>query len=91
VQCRKLAKAVDKLAGTLENLQKSTGPKGATSKHDQESCNVEITHTQEMLQEAQKAHDKAVAKTYKLLRNLLSSDPQSQWDRVCQEMHECDL
>jgi hypothetical protein len=28
MQCRKLAKTVDKLAGTLENLQKPNGPKG---------------------------------------------------------------
>jgi hypothetical protein len=83
MQCRKLAKAVDKLAETLENLQKPTGPKGATSKDDQKSPKVEIAHTQQMLQEAQKAHNKAVAKTYKLLRNLLSGDPQSQWDQVC--------
>jgi hypothetical protein len=34
VQCRKLAKAVDKLAGTLENLLKPTGPKGVTSKDE---------------------------------------------------------
>ncbi len=90
MQCRKLAKAVDKLARTLKNLQKPTGPKGATSKDDQESCKVEIAHTQEMLQEAQKAHNKAVAKMYKLLRNLLSGDPKFQWDQVCRTMHERD-
>ncbi len=44
-----------------------------------------------MLQEAQKAHDKAMAKLYKQLRNLLSSNAQSLWDRVCHEMHKCDL
>jgi hypothetical protein len=44
-----------------------------------------------MLQEAQKAHDKAIAKTYKQLRNLLSGDAQSQWDHVCRETHNCDL
>jgi hypothetical protein len=43
-----------------------------------------------MLQEAQKAHDKAITKTYKQLRNLLSGDAQSQWDRVCCKMHERD-
>jgi hypothetical protein len=32
VQCRKLAKAVDKLARTLENLQMTVGTKGATPK-----------------------------------------------------------
>jgi hypothetical protein len=40
-----------------------------------------------MLQEAQKAHNKAIAKTYEQLRNLLSGDAQSQWDRVFREMH----
>jgi hypothetical protein len=44
-----------------------------------------------MLQEAQKAHDKAIAELYEQLRNLLSGDAQSQWDRVCREMHERDL
>jgi hypothetical protein len=43
-----------------------------------------------MLQEAQKAHDKAIAKSYEQLRNLLSGDAQSQWDRVCRKMHERD-
>jgi hypothetical protein len=39
---------------------------------------VEIEQTQQLLQESQKAHDKAIAETYKQLRNLLSSDAQSQ-------------
>jgi hypothetical protein len=43
-----------------------------------------------MLQEAQKTHNKAISKTYELLRNLLSSYLQSQWDYICHEMHECD-
>jgi hypothetical protein len=51
---------------------------------------VEIEQTQQMLQEAQKAHDKAIAKLYEQLRNLLSGDAQSQWDRVCHKMHEHD-
>jgi hypothetical protein len=41
-----------------------------------------------MLQEAQKAHDKAITKSYKQLRNLLSGNTQSQWDCVCHKMHE---
>ncbi len=44
-----------------------------------------------MLQEAQRAHDKAITKTYEQLRNLLSSDVQSQWDCVCHKMLERDL
>ncbi len=42
------------------------------------------------LQESQKAHDKAIAKTYEQLRNLLSGDAQSQWGRVCSKMHKRD-
>ncbi len=44
-----------------------------------------------MLQVAQKAHDKAITKTYKQLRSLLSGDAQSQWDCLCREMHERNL
>jgi hypothetical protein len=51
---------------------------------------VGISPVQPLLKEAQKAHDEAVAKTYKLLRNLLSGDPQSQWDWVCCKLHEPD-
>jgi hypothetical protein len=43
-----------------------------------------------MLQEVQKAHSKAIAKTYEQLRNLLSGDAQSQWDCVCRKIHERD-
>ncbi len=39
---------------------------------------MEIDQTQQMLQEAQKAHNKAIAETYKQLRNQLSGDAQSQ-------------
>ncbi len=58
---------------------------------DVTACKVEIEQTTQMLQESQKARDKAVAKSYEQLRNLLSGDAQSQWDRVCREMHENDL
>jgi hypothetical protein len=52
---------------------------------------VELSQTQEMLKEAQKAHNEAVDKTYELLRNLLSRDLQTQWDQICLKMHERDL
>ncbi len=45
VQCRKLAKAVDKLAGTLENLQKTVGTKGGTPRDELEFRKLEIGHT----------------------------------------------
>jgi hypothetical protein len=51
---------------------------------------VEIEQTQQMLQESQKAYGKAIAKRYKQLRNLVSGDAQSQWDRICREMHKRD-
>jgi hypothetical protein len=43
-----------------------------------------------MFEEAQKAHDEAVAKMYKLLRKLLSSDLQTQWDQITLKMHKRD-
>ncbi len=55
------------------------------------ACKVEIEQTQQMLQEAQKAHNKAIANLYEQLRNLLSGNMQSQWDRVCRKMHKQDL
>jgi hypothetical protein len=51
---------------------------------------VEIEQTQQMLQEAQKAHDKAIAETYEQLRNLLSGNAQSQLDSICHKMHKRD-
>jgi hypothetical protein len=92
MKCRRLAKAVDKLAGMLENILKAAGSKTTiSSDDDMEAPKLEIEQTQQLLQEAQKAHNKAIAKTYELLRNLLSCDAQTQWDRVCCKMHECDL
>jgi hypothetical protein len=90
--CRKLGKAVDRLSGTLKNLYKAAGFKTTVlTGVDVEARKVEIEQTQQMLQEAQKAHNEAIAKRYELLRNLLSSDAQTQWDCVCRKMHEHDL
>jgi hypothetical protein len=44
-----------------------------------------------MLQESQRAHDKAITKTYEQQRNLMSGDAQFQWDCVCHKMHKRDL
>ncbi len=52
---------------------------------------VEIEQTNQMLQEAQKAHDKAIAKSYEQLRNLLTGNAQSQWDCIRRKMHKRDL
>ncbi len=75
----------------LKNLLEAVGSQDTVSTNiDVQACKVEIEQTQQMLQEAQKAHNKAITETYKQLRNLLSSDAQSQWDRVCHKMHEHD-
>ncbi len=87
-----LAKTVEKRSEALKNLQEAAGSQDTVSTSvDVTACKVEIEQTQQMLQEAQKAHNKVIANSYKQLRNLLSSDAQSQWDRICHEMHEHDL
>jgi hypothetical protein len=74
-----LAKAVVKWSEALKNLQEATGSQDTVLANvDVTACKVEIEQTQQMLQEAQKAHDKVIAKTYEQLRNLLSGDAQSQ-------------
>jgi hypothetical protein len=83
VQCRSLPRLLTSWLELFGNLQKSTRPMGSSSKDEKEAHKLELVHTQEMLQKSQKAHEEAVAKTYELLRNLLSFDPQSQWDWVC--------
>jgi hypothetical protein len=58
---------------------------------DVEACKVEIEQTQQMLQETQKTHDKAITRMYKQLGNLLSGDARTQWDCICCKMHAIDL
>jgi hypothetical protein len=57
---------------------------------DVTACKMEIEQTQQMLHEAQKVHGKAITKSYKQLKSLLSGNAQSQWDRVCRKMHKHD-
>ncbi len=52
---------------------------------------MEFKQTTKMLEEARKEHDKATAKKYKLMRNLLSGDLQTQLDQICCKMHDRDL
>jgi hypothetical protein len=90
-KCRMLAKAVVRWSEALKTLLEATGSQDTVLVNvDIQARKVEIEQTQQMLQEAQKAHDKAITKTYEQLRTLLSVDAQSQWDRICHEMHECD-
>jgi hypothetical protein len=74
---QELDKPLEKLAGTQEDLHKFIGLNRLSYKEDQEACMVEIKQTQEMLEEAKEKHND-VAKMYKLLRKILSSDPQIQ-------------
>ncbi len=81
-----------KLTRTFKDLLKAPGSKDTVLLvNDMEARKLEIKETQKMLQEALKQHDKAIAKTYKQLRNLLTGDMQSQWDCVSREKHERDL
>jgi hypothetical protein len=90
-KCRVLAKAVVRRSEALKNLQEATESQDTVSTTvDVTACNVEIEQTKQMLQEAQKTDDKAIPKLYEQLRNLLSGNTQSQWDRVCCKMHERD-
>jgi hypothetical protein len=90
-KCKVLAKAVERWSKALKNLHEAAESWDTVSTSvDVMARKVEIEQTSQMLQEAQKAHDKAIAKIYKQLRNLLSGDAQSQWDRVCREMHKRD-
>jgi hypothetical protein len=90
-KCRVLAKAVVRWSEALKNLQEAVESRDTVSMSvDITACKVEIEQTSQMLQEAQKAHAKAITETYKQLRNLLSGNAQSQWDCVCCEMHDRD-
>jgi hypothetical protein len=90
-KCRVLAKAVVRRSEALKNLQEAAGSQETVlTSVDVTACKVEIEQTQQMLQESQKAHNKAIAKTYVQLRSLLPGDAQSQWDCVCHKMHERD-
>jgi hypothetical protein len=91
-KCRMLAKAVVRRLEVLKNLQEAMGSRETIlTSVDVTARKVEIEQTQHMLQESQRAHDKAITKTYEQLRNLLSGDAQFQWDRVCHKMHKRDL
>ncbi len=86
-----LAKAVVRWSEALKNLQEAAGSQDTVSTTVVVTApKVEIEQTQQMLQKAQKAHNKAIAKSYKQLRNLLSGKAQSQWDSLCRKMHERD-
>jgi hypothetical protein len=90
-KCRMLAKAIVRQSKALKNLQEAAGSwETVSTSVDVTACKVEIEQTQQMPQEAQEAHDKAITKTYEQLRNLLSGDAQSQWDCVCLKMHKHD-
>jgi hypothetical protein len=91
-KCWVFAKAVAKQQEALKNLQEPVESRDIVSTSiDITARKVEIEQTQQMLQEAQMAHDKSVAESYEQLRNLLSGDAQSQWDCIFREMHEHNL
>jgi hypothetical protein len=63
----------------LKNLLETAGSMDTVSMDiDVTARKVEIEQTQQLLQDFQKAHDEAIAKVYKQLQNLLSSNLQAQ-------------
>ena len=77
---KKVMKSVTAALGALK--QKSIGPEDLNSNKDleahmskKEALKLKEALAQEMLVMATKAYNKAVAATYKLLRNLLASEP----------------
>jgi hypothetical protein len=75
VKCRKLGKAVVRQSKTLKNLLEALVLRDTVSTDvDIQAHKVEIEQTQQMLQEAQKAHKESTAKVYEQLRSLLSSN-----------------
>ncbi len=90
-KCRMLAKAILRWLEALKNLlEAASSQENVPTSVDVTARKVEIGQTQQMLQESQKVHDKAIAKVYKQLRNPLSGDAQFQWDSVCREMYKPD-
>jgi uncharacterized protein (DUF885 family) len=78
-KCQGLAKAVVRWSEVLKNLQVAAESQDTVLMTvDVTARKVEIEQTQQMLQEAQKAHDNTIAESYKQPRNLLSGDAQSQ-------------
>jgi hypothetical protein len=74
-KCQVLAKAVARWSKALNNLQEAAESQDTISMSvDVTAHKVEIAQTNQMLQEAQKAHDKAIAESYEQLRNLLSGN-----------------
>jgi hypothetical protein len=74
-KCRVITKAVVKWSEALKNLQEAAGSQDTVLMSINVTApKVENEQTQQMLQEAQKAHDKAIAESYKQLRNLLSNN-----------------
>jgi hypothetical protein len=74
-KCQVLAKAVVRWSEALKNLQEAAESQDTVSMSaDVMAHKVEIEQTQQMLQEAQKAHNKAIAESYEQLRNLLSGN-----------------
>ena len=63
-KCWVYAKAVAKRQEALKNLLEAIGSQDTVSRSIEVTARkVEIEQTQQMLQEAQKAHDKAIAKS----------------------------
>ena len=84
MECRKKAKKLERVSTVLKDLRQREGSE------EPNALKAEREQSLEIFEKAKKEHDVAVASTYELLRNLLSGDAQTQWDRIDREMHERD-
>jgi hypothetical protein len=74
-KCCMYTKAVAKRQAASKNLQEASESQDTIlTSVDVMACKVEIEQTTQMLQESQRAHDKAITKSYEQMRNLLSGD-----------------
>ena len=68
---------------SLDRRQMSIGPHGSSSKKAQDNLEAQTKMAKELSVQASKQYNKAVANTNELLRYLLASKPQTQWDQIC--------
>ena len=85
MECRKKAKELEKVSAVLEDLRQREGSE------DHDALEVEREQSLVIFKKAKKEHNTTIALMYELIRNLLPSDAQTQWECIDREMHERDL
>ena len=84
MECRKKAKELERVSAVLEDLRQRKGSE------EPNVLKAEREQSLAIFDKAKKEYKAAVALTYELLRNHLSGEMQTQWDRIDREMHKRD-